>query len=92
MAFSRLNASVAPDRFTTVSCMASTVVNRFSHSEHERRRRIEVPSSDTRLSSTRVSVWRQYGQCICGGILPVLERALIPVVLLRRSDSFGDPY
>ena len=63
IALSRLNASVAPDRFTTVSCISSTVVNRFSHAEQERRRRIELPSSATRESRTRVSVWRQYGQC-----------------------------
>src|SRR5690606_11268343 len=51
-------------RLTTVSCIASTVVNRRSQEEQLRRRRIDVPSSATRESSTRVSVFRQYGQCI----------------------------
>jgi hypothetical protein len=34
--------------------------------EQVRRRRIEPPSSATRESRTRVSVLRQYGQCISG--------------------------
>ncbi len=63
MAFSRLNGSVAPERFTTVSCICSTVVNRFSQTGHWRRRRIAPPSSATRLSTTRESACRQYGQC-----------------------------
>ena len=61
IAFSRLNASVAPERLTTVSCIASTVVKRFSHSLHERRRRMDAPSSATRESSTRVSVCAAIG-------------------------------
>ena len=63
-AFSRTNGSLAPERFTTISCICSTVVNRFEHDEQVRRRRIEPPSSETRESRTRVSVARQYGQCI----------------------------
>ena len=58
-ALSRANGSVAPERLSTVSCICSTVVKRFSQAEHERRRRIEVPSSETRESVTRVSVSRQ---------------------------------
>ena len=58
-AFSRSNGSLAPDRFSTVSWAISTVVNRLLHAEQERRRRIEVPSSATRESITRVSVSRQ---------------------------------
>ena len=58
-AFSRVNGSVAPERLSTVSCICSTVVNRFSHDGQVRRRRIEPPSSATRESRTRVSVLRQ---------------------------------
>ncbi len=58
-AFSRVNGSVAPERLRTVSCICSTVVKRFSQAEHERRRRIDEPSSATRESMTRVSVSRQ---------------------------------
>jgi hypothetical protein len=54
--FCRLKASVAPERFTTVNCIASIVVKRLPHSGQERRRLIEAPSSATRESSTRVSV------------------------------------
>ena len=64
IALSRVNGSVAPDRFTTTSCICSTVLNRLPHSGQERRRRIAPPSSATRLSRTRVSVLRQYGQCM----------------------------
>jgi hypothetical protein len=50
------------------------VLNRFSHAGQLRLRRIAPPSSVTRLSSTRVSVLRQYGQCIvCRSFL-----ALVP--------------
>jgi hypothetical protein len=59
IAFSRVNGSVAPDRLSTVSCISSTVVNRFAQAEQVRRRRIDPPSSATRESRTRVSVFRQ---------------------------------
>ena len=39
MALSRSNASVAPERFTTVSCISSRVVNRCSQRWQQRRRR-----------------------------------------------------
>ena len=58
-ALSRVNGSVAPERLSTVSCICSTVVNRFAQAEQVRRRRIEAPSSATRESRTRVSVLRQ---------------------------------
>jgi hypothetical protein len=64
IALSRTNGSVAPDRLTTMSCICSIVVNRFSQAEQVRRRRIAPPSSATRLSSTLVSVCLQNGQCI----------------------------
>jgi len=41
----------------------SWVVNRRPHSGHDLRRRIAVPSSATLLSMTRLSGWRQNGQC-----------------------------
>ena len=63
---SRLNGSVAPERLVTVRLAVSTVVNRRPHSGHCRRRRIEVPSSVARLSTTRLSACRQNGQCIGG--------------------------
>ena len=66
MAFSRVNGSEVPLRLITVSCICSTVVNRFSQAGQIRRRRMDEPSSATRESSTRVSVLRQKGQCICG--------------------------
>jgi hypothetical protein len=53
-----------PERLTTVSCTISCVENRFSHAGQTRRRRIDEPSSLTRLSRTRVSVLRQCGQCM----------------------------
>jgi hypothetical protein len=37
-------------------------VNRLPHSEHDRRRRITVPSSAIRLSMTRLSLCLQNGQ------------------------------
>jgi len=58
-ALSRVNGSVAPERFTTTSCICSTVLNRFSQDGQVRRLRIAPPSSATRLSRTRVSVCRQ---------------------------------
>jgi hypothetical protein len=60
---SRLNGSLAPDRLVTLRLAVSTVVNRRPHSGHCRRRRIEVPSSEARLSTTRLSPCRQKGQC-----------------------------
>jgi hypothetical protein len=62
-ALSRLNGSAAPERLATISCICSTVVNRFPHSWQTRRRRIWPPSSATRESSTLVSLCRQNGQC-----------------------------
>jgi hypothetical protein len=44
---------------TTLSWASSTVVNRLLQAEQDRRRRMEVPSSATRESITRVSVSRQ---------------------------------
>jgi len=44
----------------------STVVNRRPHEGHCRRRRIEVPSSVARESTTRESSCRQNGQCTRG--------------------------
>src|ERR687898_948295 len=66
---SRANGSTTPLRLTTVSCICSRVVNRRSHVGHWRRRRMALPSSATRESSTLESVCRQYGQCICGSLL-----------------------
>src|SRR5262245_19672358 len=84
IALSRLNGSVAPERLSTVSCISSTVVNRFSQLSQRRRRRIAVPSSETRESRTLVSVCRQYGQCILGP--PFLSRASADVTLCRRAE------
>ena len=69
IAFSRVNGSEVPLRLITLSCICSTVVNRFSHDGQCRRRRIAEPSSATRESRTRVSVLRQNGQCIAGSSL-----------------------
>jgi uncharacterized Ntn-hydrolase superfamily protein len=63
MIFSRLNGSVAPERFTTDRLAVSTVVNRRLQAGHWRRRRIDKPSSDVRESTTRESACRQKGQC-----------------------------
>ena len=52
---SRLNGSAAPERLTTVRLAVSTVVNRRPHSGHWRRRRMAVPSSVARESTTRES-------------------------------------
>src|SRR6185503_14403186 len=52
------------ERLVTARLAVSTVVKRRPHSGHCRRRRIEAPSSVARLSTTRLSVWRQNGQCI----------------------------
>ncbi|GAA3390016.1 hypothetical protein GCM10017752_16810 [Streptomyces roseoviridis] len=60
----RLKGSVTPDRFTTMSEHVSTVVKRREQSGHWRRRRIDVPSSVVRLSTTRLSGCLQKGQCI----------------------------
>src|SRR5215212_527328 len=57
----RLNGSVTPLRLTMASTASSTVVNRLPHSGHERRRRINWPSSASRESTTRESACRQYG-------------------------------
>src|SRR5712691_3113946 len=59
---SRLNGSVAPLRLATIRITVSWVVNRRPHSWHDRRRRIAAPSSAVRLSITRLSEYRQYGQ------------------------------
>src|SRR4029453_10651797 len=58
----RLKGSVTPLRLTMASTASSTVVNRLPHSGHERRRRINWPSSASRESTTRESACRQYGQ------------------------------
>src|SRR5687768_17912385 len=58
----RLNGSVTPQRFTTDKDISSTVVKRRPHSGHERRRRMASPSLVSRLSTTRLSGWRQNGQ------------------------------
>src|SRR5215216_66153 len=57
----RLKGSVTPLRLTTASTASSTVVNRLPHSGHDRRRRINWPSSASRESTTRESACRQYG-------------------------------
>ena len=54
----------------------STVVNRRPHCGHERRRRMAAPSSATRLSTTRLSAWRQNGQCT---VLPHLPSTWVPL-------------
>src|SRR3954464_6737702 len=61
MIFVRLNGSVTPLRFTIANTASSTVVNRLPHSGHDRRRRINWPSSASRESTTRESACRQYG-------------------------------
>ena len=79
MIFSRLNGSVAPERFTTERLAVSTVVNRRLHCGHCRRRRIDAPSSEVRESTTRESEWWQKGQCTptlrssCGRLRENLE-------------------
>jgi hypothetical protein len=62
--FSRLNGSTTPERFTTSMLMVSTVVNRWLQDGQSRRRRMAVPSSVERESTTRVSADRQNGQYI----------------------------
>src|SRR3954454_11959267 len=57
----RLNGSVTPLRFTIANTASSTVVNRLPHSGHDRRRRINWPSSASRESTTRESACRKYG-------------------------------
>src|SRR6185437_15182413 len=60
--FSLLNGSVTPLRFATIRITVSCVVNLRPHSGQDRRRRIAAPSSAVRLSMTRLSGYRQYGQ------------------------------
>ena len=67
-------------RFSTVEQMQLVVVNRLPHSLQERRRRIAPPSSATRLSRTRVSVLRQYGQCMSAAPFPVSIVWLSPLL------------
>jgi hypothetical protein len=55
MILSRVNGSVTPLRLATMRMTDSCVVNRRPHSGQDRRRRIAVPSSATRLSITRLS-------------------------------------
>ncbi|GAA1493365.1 hypothetical protein GCM10009627_17110 [Curtobacterium herbarum] len=62
MIFSRLNGSRTPLRFTTFNDAVSVVENRRPQFGHWRRRRMEVPSSLVRESTTRESGWRQKGQ------------------------------
>ena len=47
---------MTPERLMTEMVVVSNVVKRRPHSEHWRRRRIAVPSSVVRLSTTRESV------------------------------------
>jgi hypothetical protein len=63
MILSRVNGSVTPLRLPTIKMTVSWVVNRRPHSGHDLRRRIAVPSSAVLLSMTRLSGWRQKGQC-----------------------------
>jgi hypothetical protein len=77
IALSRLNGSVAPERLLTINCICSTVEKRRSQAGQARRRRIALPSSATRESSTRVSVLRQCGQCMTR-LLPGCGRASAP--------------
>jgi hypothetical protein len=60
--FVRLKGSVTPHRFTTAKDISSTVVKRRPHSGHERRRLMASPSLVSRLSTTRLSGYRQNGQ------------------------------
>ena len=62
--FSRLNDSVAPLRLMMLSRATSCVENLCPHSGHSRRRRICVPSSTGRESTTRESSCLQNGQII----------------------------
>ena len=55
MILSRVNGSVTPLRLATIRMTDSCVVNRRPHSGQDRRLRIAVPSSATRLSITRLS-------------------------------------
>src|SRR6185503_15448985 len=73
----RLNGSVAPERLTTTNVAFSAVVKRRPHWPHWRRRRMAAPSSAVRLSTTRVSVARQKGQCMAGALLSA-DRAATP--------------
>jgi hypothetical protein len=50
-----VNGSVTPLRLATIRMTDSWVVNRRPHSGQDRRLRIAVPSSATRLSTTRLS-------------------------------------
>src|SRR6185295_5091681 len=69
MTLSRVKGSTTPLRFTTTSCICSSVVKRRSQDGHWRRRRMLPPSSVVRESSTFESVLRQYGQCIADSSL-----------------------
>lgn len=64
MTLVRLKGSVTPLRLTTISEQVSTVVKRREQSGHCRRRRIDVPSSVVRLSTTLLSGCLQKGQCM----------------------------
>src|SRR5690625_3359206 len=66
----RLNGSVTPERLATMSRTFSCVVNRRSQTGQLRRRRMAAPSSADLLSITRVSGWRQNGQCTPKHLLP----------------------
>ena len=83
IALSRSNASLAPERFTTVSCISSRVVNRCSHSPAARAgggssRRPRRPGS----RGPWCRCVRQNGQCIVGpplgsGIVGALQRPVV---------------
>ncbi len=62
----RLNGSITPLRFTTVSDAVSEVLKRMPHSGHWRLLRIDDPSSEVLESVTRESGFLQNGQCILG--------------------------
>src|SRR5699024_6552821 len=70
MILERLNGSVTPERFATMRRTFSCVVNLRSHTGQDLRRRMAAPSSAALLSITRVSGWRQNGQCIPAHLLP----------------------
>src|SRR3954452_17519617 len=72
--FARLNGSLAPERLTTVRLAVSSVLNRRPHSGHCRRRRIAVPSSLLRESTTRESEFLQNGQFTTVPLFPVSNR------------------
>src|SRR5690606_41418013 len=67
--------AVTAARWTTGRLPVSVVGERWLHSGHWRRRRIEEPSSDVRESTARESAGRQNGQCMAGSSAGPADRS-----------------